>query len=260
MAAQARRSLLAAAFVLLTACGAADATSGDAASSSGAAGAITVFAAASLTDAFTEIGEATEAANPGVRITFNFAGSQQLATQILEGAPADVFASADPTQLSVVEDAGGVAGDPTVFARNQLAIAVEPGNPAGITSLRDLARDDVTVVLAAEQVPAGRYAADALAGADVSVSPVSLETDVRAVLAKVALGEADAGIVYASDVATADDRVASVAVPDKANVTATYPIAVLDAAPNAAGARLFVDAVQSEAGQATLRRHGFTTR
>jgi molybdate transport system substrate-binding protein len=189
-------------------------------------------------------------------VTFNFAGSQQLATQIAEGAPADVFASADRWQMDTA--GGDVTGDPLVFAHNRLAIVVEPGNPMRITALPDLARDDVTVVLAAEQVPAGRYSRDLLARVGVMVSPVSLETDVRAVLTKVALGEADAGIVYTSDIVAAGDRVDGVAVPDDHGVIATYPMAVLDGAPNPDAGRLFVDAVRSAAGQASLGRHGFT--
>lgn len=215
-----------------------------------------VFAAASLTDAFTEIGQTVEDARPGLSVTFNFAGSQRLATQIVEGAPADVYASADTEQMAAVTDAGRVARTST-FATNRLAIAVEPGNPRGVATLADLARDDVTVVLAAAQVPAGRYARDALDAAGVSVSPVSLETDVRAVLTKVALGEADAGIVYTSDVTAAADRVDSVEIPERDNVIATYPIGALADAANPDAARAFIAAVLSDEGRATLTRLGF---
>lgn len=244
--------------LVLTACVAADAGTGGGVAPSAATGEVTVFAAASLTEVFDEIGRAVEAAYPGLTVTFNFAGSQQLATQIAEGAPADVFASADQAQMEAVVASGGVTDDPLVFARNRMEIAVEPGNPSSIRTLDDLARDDVTVVLAADQVPAGRYARDLLERAGVAVSPVSLEADVRGVLTKVALGEADAGIVYASDIVAAGDRVDGIAVAEARRVTATYPIAVVAGAPNPDGARLFVDAVRSDAGQASLSRYGFT--
>jgi molybdate transport system substrate-binding protein len=220
-------------------------------------GDVTVFAAASLTDVFEEITRAFEAAHPGVSVTFNFAGSQQLATQIAEGGPADVFASANQTQMDAVRDAGSITGEPVVFARNRLEIAVEPGNPQTIAGLDDLSRPGLKVVLAAENVPAGQYAREALDRAGVTVTPVSLETDVRAVLGKVALGEADAGVVYTSDIASAGDQVEGVEIPDQANIIATYPAAVVADAPNPAGARAFVDHITSDEGRAILRQFGF---
>lgn len=222
------------------------------------AGGVTVFAAASLTDAFTDLGAAFETAHPDTTVTFNFAGSQQLSTQVLEGAPADVFASADQRQMGIVADAGLADGEPAVFAHNRLEIAVEPGNPTGIATLGDLAGDGVVVVLAADEVPAGRYAREALDAAGADVDPASLETDVRAVLTKVSLGEADAGIVYASDIAAAGDRVRGVAIPGDDNVVAAYPIAGLRDAPHPAAARAFVAMVRSDEGRATLERYGFT--
>jgi molybdate transport system substrate-binding protein len=259
-----RSLLLVAALAMLAACGTGAETTTDdmpAAASDGAvtvSGDVTVFAAASLTDAFTELGAVFEDAHPDTTVTFNFAGSQQLATQITTGgAPADVFASANTTQMDVVADAGLLAGDPAVFARNRLEIVVEPGDPADVTTLADLGRDDVTVVLAAEEVPAGQYAREALDAAGISVRPVSLETDVRAVLTKVSLGEADAGIVYTSDIAAADDRVEGVAIPDEDNVIAAYPIADLRDAPNARAARAFVAMVSSEEAGKTLEAYGF---
>lgn len=256
-----RLAILVGALAVLAACGPADAASeragGSGRASSDATGEVTVFAAASLSEAFTDIGHTVEATYPALTVTFNFAGSQQLATQIAEGAPADVFASADRSQMDRISDAGGIGDDPPVFARNRLEIVVETNNPRGIAALRDLAREDVTVVLAAEQVPAGRYARTMLDRVGVRLTPVSLETDVRAVLTKVALGEADAGIVYRSDVRAADDRVDGVPIADSHNVIATYPIAVLGSAPNPVGARLFADAVRSDAGRAALERHGF---
>jgi molybdate transport system substrate-binding protein len=229
-----------------------------AASAGTVSGNVTVFAAASLTDAFTELGTAFEAAHPGTTVTYNFAGSQQLAAQITTGgAPADVFASANPAQMASAVAADVVSGEPAVFARNRLEIAVEPGNPAGISGLEDLGRDDLAVVLAADQVPAGQYAREALTAAGVPIDPVSLETDVRSVLTKVALGEADAGVVYASDVAAANGRVDGVSIPDEANVVATYPIAVLQHAPNPVAARAFVDFVRADVARDVLEAHGF---
>lgn len=218
---------------------------------------LTVLAASSLTEVFTELGAALEA-EEDVTVRFGFAGSQQLATQVVEGAPADVLATADRTQMDVVVDAGATAGDPQVFATTHLAVAVEPGNPHGIGGLADLADPDLTLVLAAEQVPAGRYARELLAAAGVDARPDSLETDVRAVLSRVALGEADAGIVYASDLVTAGDDVGRVDLPDARAVTAQYPIAVLAGARSPELAQAFVDLVRSERGRAILADHGFS--
>ncbi len=219
-------------------------------------GTVTVFAAASLREAFEQIAVDVEDAQPGLDVQFNFAGSQQLARQIVEGAPADVFASADVPQMNVAVGAGRVA-EPVTFVHNRLAIVTEAGNPADIGSLADLADPQLKVVLAAEDVPAGRYARDVLDNAGVVVNPVSLEVDVRAVLSKVALGEADAGIVYATDVTNAADGVEQVDIPDDQNIVATYPIAVVDEAPNPSGAAEFVDAVRSDEGRAVLENHGF---
>lgn len=218
---------------------------------------LTVFAAASLTDAFEAMGTAFERANPDARVTCNVASSSTLATQITQGAPADVLASANGTQMDVVADAGLVAGDPIDFAGNTLEIVVEDGNPLDIRGLEDLTRDDVTVVLAAEEVPAGQYAREALDAQGLDVRPASLETDVRAVLSRVALGEADAGVVYASDIASAGDSVEGVTVPADENVPATYPIAALADADEPDTARAFVDFVGSEEGRRLLRRFGF---
>lgn len=224
---------------------------------SGPAGPVTVFAAASLTDAFEAIGAAFEEAHPASDVTCVFASSSTLATQITQGAPADVFAPADRTQMDAVADTGLVAGRPVAFAGNTLEIVVEDGNPLDIRGLADLTREDVTVVLAAEEVPAGRYAREALDAQGLDVRPASLETDVRAVRSRVVLGEADAGVVYASDIATAGDGVEGVAIPADENVPATYPIATLDDASNPAAARAFVDFVTSADGRRLLREHGF---
>ncbi len=217
---------------------------------------LVVFAAASLTDAFEAVGDAFEQAHPGTNVRFNFAGSQQLASQILHGAPADVFAPADMRQLQ----AGGaaLAGEPKPFAVNELVIAVEHGNPLGVKGLADLGRTDLTLVLAADEVPAGRYARQALERAGVEVQAASLESDVRAALWKVRLGEADAAIVYASDVLAAGDAVTAVPIAPEEKVIATYPIAVLAGAPDPDAARAFVSFVESVEGQAVLGRHGFS--
>ena len=245
-----------AACVVLSGCGVTDGSRAEAGDGGSSSGELVVFAAASLSDAFAEVADAYTAAHAGPPVVVNTAGSQTLAHQITEGAPADVFASADPAQMAVVDEAGYVDGAPVVFASNRLAIAVEPGNPRGIQGLGDLDDAGLVVVLPVEQVPAGAYAREALAAAGLAVQPASREPDVRAALSKVALGEADAAIVYASDVAAADGRVDGVAIPTAANVTATYPIAALTSAadPNAAGA--FVDFVLADVGQAILGRHG----
>lgn len=223
----------------------------------GISGDLTVFAAASLRDAFSSMAQAFGLEHPDLDVVFNFAGSQQLAGQILAGAPADVYAAASPGQMRRLVDAGVTHGEPRVFARNLLVIAVEPGNPRGIGGLADLARSDLVVVLAAPTVPAGEYAAEALERAGVEVSPSSLETDVRAVLSKVSLGEADAGVVYQSDVVAAGGDVEGVTIPASQNVPATYPIAAMRDAANPDAARGFVDFVISEAGREILVTHGF---
>jgi molybdate transport system substrate-binding protein len=214
---------------------------------------IKVFAAASLTAAFTELGRRYTAAQ-GTKVTFNFAGSQALATQIGQGAPADVFASADLDNMAKVKD---LVGTPQSFASNRLAIVVEQGNPRGIRTLDDLAGGDVKVVLAAGEVPAGRYAKQVLDRAGVKVTPVSQEDNVKAVVAKVSLGEADAGIVYATDVAAGGARVEGVDIPREQNVVATYPIATVKAGKAQDAAQAFMDLVLSGQGQEVLHRYGF---
>jgi molybdate transport system substrate-binding protein len=217
-------------------------------------GELKVFAAASLTAAFTELGERFTAANGGAEVTFNFAGSQALATQIREAAPADVFASADLGNMDKVKD---LVGPPRNFASNRLQIVVEQGNPRNVQRLEDLAGADLKVVLAAPDVPAGRYAAEALAKADVTVEPVSEEDNVKAVVTKVSLGEADAGIVYVTDVTAGGDRVEGVDIPEDLNVLATYPIATVKASRSATQAQTFLDLVLSAEGQQVLEDHGF---
>jgi molybdate transport system substrate-binding protein len=244
---------LAVAAIALAACGGGDDDSGG---SSGAAssGEIKVFAAASLTAAFTRIGEQFTAANGGTKVTFNFAGSQALATQVQQSAPADVFASADIPNMDKVKD---LVGTPQNFASNQLQIVVEQGNPKNIQGLDDLANADLKVVLAAPEVPAGKYAAEALGKADVTVKPVSEEDNVKAVVTKVSLGEADAGIVYVTDVTAGGDKVEGVDIPEDLNVLATYPIATVKASQAQDQAQAFMDLVLSADGQQVLKEHGF---
>lgn len=232
------------------------------------AGEITVFAAASLSDAFAELGAAMENEGDATSIEFSFASSSALRVQIEEGAPADVFASADLVQMELAVDAGIVEA-PAVFARNELVIVVPDGNPAGTESVEDLADAGLRVVLANEDVPIGRYAREvvgSLAGGlgtgfeeAVLANVVSNESDARAVLAKVELGEADAGIVYITDALVAGEAVEVIEIPDGVNVAAEYPIGVVSDADNPGGASGFIDFVLSDDGQAILREHGFTS-
>ena len=231
------------------------------------AGTLNVFAAASLTDAFTEIGKNFEAANPGTTVTFNFAGSPALRTQIEEGAPADVFASANTKEMDTLITGGQVdASAPQLFLKNKLIVILPADNPAGIESLEDLATSGVKLVLAAEEVPVGNYARQSLDlmngqfGTDfmdkVLANVVSNEDNVKQVVAKVQLGEADAGIVYTSD-AVAAPELQTLAIPDDLNVIATYPIAPLVNSANPDLATAFVDYVLSADGQAILAKWGF---
>jgi molybdate transport system substrate-binding protein len=234
-----------------------------------AGGDLTIFAAASLTDAFAAIEQELEAANPNLSITYNFAGSQALVTQLEEGAQADVFASANVSQMDAALAAGLVAGAPLPFTHNRLAIVTPADNPADIQSAADLGKDGVLLVLAQPEVPAGRYARESVClmatdnatyGAgfveQVAANVVSEEEDVRDVLAKVALGEADAGVVYVSDAVAAGDQVHVVEIPDEVNAIATYPVAILAGGDEALGSA-FVSYLLSEEGQAMLERYGF---
>jgi molybdate transport system substrate-binding protein len=246
-------TVLAACLVVLVALAAA-CGSGNTSSSSGQPRTLNVFAASSLTDAFTQLGEQFTASHPGVQVVCNFAGSSDLVAQLQQGAPADVLATADTSNMDKV---ASLTGAPQDFAGNKLIIAVEPGNPQHITGLADLARKDLKVVLAAPEVPAGKYAQEALAKAGVTVAPVSLEVSVKGVVTKVSLGEADAGIVYVTDVQAAQGKIDGVAIPDDQNVLATYPIATLKDAPSAEDAQAFVDLVLSAEGQKVLAAYGF---
>jgi len=214
---------------------------------------IDVFAAASLTDAFKVLGGSFH----GASVRLNFAGTPTLVTQIEQGAQADVFASADTTNMDRLKADGFTAGEPKVFAHNRLEIVVAPGNPKGVSSLGDLAKPGLVYISAGPTVPAGKYAAQALAKAGVTVHPRSLETDVRSVVSKIELGEADAGIVYVTDVKAAGAKVAGVPIPDADNVVATYPVVEVKGARNAAAAGDFIAYVLSTEGQKKLATFGF---
>ncbi|BCB77054.1 molybdate ABC transporter substrate-binding protein [Phytohabitans flavus] len=258
------RAAALAALLLLTGCGGDDATdtgtgAGTATSAAVASvsGTVTVFAAASLTESFTQIGKDFEAANPEATVKFNFAGSSQLATQINEGAPADVFAAASAATMKTVTDADGADGTPVTFVKNQLVIAVPNGNPNGVKGLADLTKPGAKVALCAEQVPCGAAAKKALDTAGVKLTPVTLEQDVKAALSKVKLGEVDAALVYRTDVNAASSDVDGVEFPESAGAINDYPIAVLKESPNKAGAQAFVTFVQSEKAKAVLTAAGF---
>jgi molybdate transport system substrate-binding protein len=213
---------------------------------------VTVFAASSLTSPFTEIETAFEAEYPDIDVVFGFAASSALATQISEGAPADVFASADTVTMGRVTDR--LVGESIVFATNRLQIVTEPGNPLGIATLADLADPSVLFVTCAPEVPIGAYTAEALAKAGVTVNPVSFEENVKGIVTKVASGEADAGVVYATDVIAAGSSVTGVDVPDEFDVSASYPIARTSS--NEA-ARTFVEFVSSSTAREILEDFGF---
>jgi molybdate transport system substrate-binding protein len=221
---------------------------------------LTVYAAASLSGAFERMGEEFEAQHEGVRVELGFGGSSDLVAQIQEGAPAEVFASADLTTMERLTAAGLAGGEPAVFATNSLQIAVAPGNPLGIASLADVAGDDVTLVTCAPVVPCGAAAASAAEAADVDLAPVSEEQSVTDVLAKVASGEADVGLVYVTDVLGASGAVVGVDFAEASAAVNTYPIATVAGGDEDEGDDLaddFVDLVLGEEGQAILRAAGF---
>ncbi|MFU8871679.1 molybdate ABC transporter substrate-binding protein [Micromonospora sp. SL4-19] len=243
---------VAASALALTGCG-----GDDKPAASNGGGQVTVFAAASLTESFTKLGQDFEDAHPGTTVTFNFAGSSALATQITQGAPADVFAAASPATMKTVTDAGDAADTPVTLVRNQLVIAVAKGNPHRVTGLAGLARPGVKVALCAKQVPCGAAATTALDAAGVQLTPVTLEQDVKGALAKVKLGEVDAALVYRTDVRAATAELDAVEFPESARAVNDYPIVVLKHAGNPDGARAFVDYVRSDAGRAVLTAAGF---
>jgi molybdate transport system substrate-binding protein len=252
--------------LLLGGCGSSGTTGGSASTSpispaSGSSpaslsGTVTVFAAASLKEAFTKVGQQFEASHPGVKVVFNFGPSSGLATQITQGAPADVFASASTKNMGQVVSAGK-AVSPKKFVSNVMEIAVPPKNPANITQLSDLAKPGVKVAVCQSAVPCGATAAKVFLNAKLTLTPVTQEVDVKAVLAKVTLGEVDAGVVYVTDVRAAGEKAKGIKIPTALNASTKYPIATLTTAPNKAGGQAFTDYVLSADGAAILTAAGF---
>ncbi|MFC8735588.1 molybdate ABC transporter substrate-binding protein [Streptomyces sp. NA03103] len=236
-----------------------DSAGGSSSSSAKVSGQVTVFAAASLKESFTTLGETFEKQHPGTEVTFNFAGSDTLAASITSGAPADVFASASPKTMATVTDAGAAAGTPVTFVRNQLEIATLPGNPDRVSSLKDLTGSGLKVVLCDKTVPCGAAARKALDASGLELAPVSYEQDVKAALTKVELKEADAAVVYKTDVKAAGDKVTGVDFPESAKAVNDYPITLLKNAPNTDAAKAFIELVKSAEGQRVLTGAGFRT-
>lgn len=218
-----------------------------------------VSAAASLTDAFAAIEEEFEESNPGVDVVLNLAGSSALREQILEGAPADVFASANVANMDEVVQAGETAAAPSIFAHNLLQVAVPEGNPAGMGGLEAFSNEALLIGLCAEGVPCGDFAREVLSNAGVVPSIDTNEPDVRSLLTKIEVGELDAGITYVTDVASTDGAVEGVDIPEEVNVVAEYPIAVLSGASNQETATAFIEFVLSDEGQSLLRGFGFSS-
>ncbi|AYC43208.1 molybdate ABC transporter substrate-binding protein [Streptomyces griseorubiginosus] len=256
-------ALGAAALLALSACSSSDdsssAKSGASQSGSGTkvSGDITVFAAASLKESFTTLGKDFEKAHPGTKVTFSFGGSDSLAASITGGAPADVFASASPKTMKVVTDAKDNADAPATFVRNQLEIATLPGNPDKVASLKDLTGKDLKVVLCDKTVPCGAAAEKALTASKLKLTPVSYEEDVKSALNKVVLKEADAAVVYRTDVRAAGDKVEGVEFPESADAINAYPIALLKESKNTETAKAFIALVRSAEGQKVLTSAGF---
>ncbi|MFD4974141.1 molybdate ABC transporter substrate-binding protein [Streptomyces sp. NPDC058424] len=220
-------------------------------------GTVTVFAAASLKESFTTLGKQFEQQHPGTKVTFNFGGSDSLAASITSGAPADVFAAASAKTMAIVTDKKDAAGTPVTFVRNQLEIATAPGNPDKISSLKDLTGPGLKVVLCDKTVPCGAAAQKVLDASHLKLTPVSYEQDVKSALTKVELKEADAALVYKTDVKAAAGRVQGVEFPESADAVNDYPITLLKSAPNATAAKAFVELVTSAEGQKVLTGAGF---
>ncbi len=242
---------------LISGCGSSNQTPASSSTTASAGAKIIVFAAASLKKTFTDIGEQFTTDNPGASVDFSFAGSSDLVTQLTQGAPADVFASADTKNMDKAAQAGLLAGDPVKFASNTLTIATAPGNPKKIASFKDLTQQGLNVVVCAPQVPCGSATQKVEQATGVTLNPVSEESSVTDVLSKVTTGQADAGIVYVTDAIGAGDKVAAVAFPEAAGAVNTYPIAVLKGSKNPELARKFVDLVTGESGQKVLNAAGF---
>ncbi|MGV9246508.1 molybdate ABC transporter substrate-binding protein [Streptomyces sp. NPDC003710] len=220
-------------------------------------GTVTVFAAASLKESFTALGQEFEKEQPGTKVSFNFGGSDTLAASITGGAPADVFAAASPKTMAIVTDKKDAADTPVTFVRNQLEIATLPGNPHKVSSLKDLTKSGLKVVLCDETVPCGAAAQKALGASRLKLTPVSYEQDVKSALTKVELKEADAAVVYRTDVKAAGDKVQGVEFPESAKAVNAYPIALLKNAPNTEAAEAFIALVRSAEGRDVLTKAGF---
>ncbi|MFF4567748.1 molybdate ABC transporter substrate-binding protein [Streptomyces sp. NPDC001435] len=220
-------------------------------------GTVTVFAAASLKESFTTLGKEFEKQHPGTKVSFNFSGSDTLAASITSGAPADVFAAASPKTMAIVTDKKDAATTPVTFVRNQLEIATLPGNPDKVASLKDLTKSNLKVVLCDKAVPCGAAAQKALDASSLKITPVSYEEDVKSALNKVVLKEADAAVVYKTDVKAAGDKVEGVEFPESAKAINDYPIALLKNADNTSAAKEFIALVQSAQGRQVLSAAGF---
>jgi molybdate transport system substrate-binding protein len=231
-------------------------TSSPAASSPAATGTITVFAASSLKETFTTLGKQFQTAHPGDTVKFSFGASSTLATQITDGAPADVFASAAPKNMTTVVSAGD-ASNPQDFAKNTAEIAVPPSNPANVTSVNDLAKSSVKTALCQPKVPCGVVAAGVFKNAGITVKPVTLQPDVKSVLTQVELGNVDAGVVYVTDVMAAGSKVKGVTIPANVNASTLYPIAAITSSKEMSIAQAFVAYVLSPTGQSVLAAAGF---
>jgi molybdate transport system substrate-binding protein len=242
---------------LLAGCAGGTGAAGSAAPPAPEARTLTVFAAASLTEVFNELEPRFEQVHPGVDVVFNYGASSDLAQQIVNGGPADLFAAANTSTMKTVSDAGLLDGGSTVFATNVLEIVTPPGNPAGITSFADLARPGLKVVVCAPQVPCGAAADKIEQATGVTLNPVSEEPDVKSTLGKVTTGNADSGLVYATDVRAAGDDVQGIEFPEATQAVNSYPIAVIAKAPAADLARAFQELVTGAEGRAVLGSAGF---
>lgn len=232
-------------------------TSASPAASAPKPGELVVYAAASLTGTFNELKAAFEDANPGSKLTFIFGGSSSLATQINGGAPVDVFAAASPATMKTVTDEGNGEGTPVIFVRNTLEIAVPADNPGDVDSLDDFANDDLDIALCATEVPCGAAADRVFAAAKIGPQPDTRESDVKAVLTKVELGEVDAALVYKTDVLAAGDKVQGIEFPEAEDVKNDYLIVALKESDHADLARAWIEFLQSEEAQQVLEEAGF---
>jgi molybdate transport system substrate-binding protein len=253
-----RLTVIAAALAAVAAAGCSSSGSGSSsgATASPSGGTITVFAAASLTESFTQLGKQFEAAHPGDTVKFSFGPSSGLATQITSGAPTDVFASAAPANMDQVVSAGD-ASNPQNFAKNVMEVATPPNNPGNVSSVNDLAKNSVKVALCQPQVPCGVVAAEVFKNAGIAVKPVTLQPDVKSVLTQVETGNVDAGMVYVTDVQAAGSKVKGVTIPASDNASTLYPIATINSSKHKSEAQAFLNYVLSPAGQQVLAAAGF---